>query len=1049
MKKNLKKVISAVIALSVSVSSIAMAATKEFTDVASTANYAQAVNTLAALGVIAGYEDGTFKPENNITRAEVSTMVVAALNRSQDAAGAKGTTKFPDMNNEAKAWATGFVNIGVSEGFISGYDDGTFKPDNNVTYAEIVSMLVRVAGYGRYAEYLGGWPNGYLSVGNDKGITKGVSGAQDAAVSRADVAMLIYNTLLEVPIVESTTLTTDSNGNLVPEMTIMDGKGDREYKTLLTQKHNAYYVEGYVSKTHRSDPSIDADEVEFTIEYTENYDDSDIVVKRNSTGTSPTDTIYVGDTVAASHLFTYSNAIVKIDEDGDPTFVSFIPSGKNKIETFSATLVDDADAEIKVASNGYVKFYANKDASKSTKYNLTDISKVKFLVNGVEVTTDTLDANFEKYVVKNQSGTVQLIDQYTNASRADGKYDIISVTYYGTAKVSGVTLSTGRIAFEDHDKLASSLTLDPEDDDLVYDIYYNGEKVALSAIQTGDVLSVAYDVTEPTPSDSEFFEIHISRDTAVGKFTGKNDDDKEVIVGGKAYEFVQGWDAMKNELNLSDEYTLSLDAFGRIFAYELLTSSAKLAIIDKYSKAPSDDYNRALLYTVDGSVKNLEVDTSKVTFNGKTGTAVNAELDSFVYTSTGKKQPIEKRVVEYKISTTTGRIISLTEAGKGREELNASFRASSNSLGSIKLTDATKVIDAIDYTADLAKNKIPTYSQLSLSSVAGFADGNSYTAYSFGTRNTDGTYPLVIVTDGSGNYNAETVLAVVTKTPNEIDKDGESVYSIEALSSDADGRAAAVTLYANDDVEVNGLNLKDGDDKPITATPLNLNKGDVIVFVKDGTGNLKQIDVLTTAATVGTAADNDRYNTILSKALAGPLAITIPSDNVNWSTEWSEYEAQAKLQTAEAYVSNKDIVQFVYGPIVDKKASYFSIASVGTTAKDATYTDNKGVSVPYSEKKYTNKNTEAKATVPGVLEVAVSSATRVYVLDLTKTNERTNMSAGLASDIMNTSIANSDLYNSGDIIPWDNIKSSVAVNFAFAKVVRGDATDVYVIIGKI
>ena len=74
MKKNLKKVISAVIALTVSASSAAFAA-PNFSDVADTASYAQAVNTLAALGVIKGYEDGSFKPDNNITRAEAVTLL--------------------------------------------------------------------------------------------------------------------------------------------------------------------------------------------------------------------------------------------------------------------------------------------------------------------------------------------------------------------------------------------------------------------------------------------------------------------------------------------------------------------------------------------------------------------------------------------------------------------------------------------------------------------------------------------------------------------------------------------------------------------------------------------------------------------------------------------------------------------------------------------------------------------------------------------------------------------------------------------------------------
>jgi hypothetical protein len=61
-------------------------------------------------------------------------------------------------------------------------------------------------------------------------------------------------------------LTTDRDGNLVPEMTIMDGKNGNQYKTMLTEKHDAYYVEGYVSNTNRTNSAkFDADEVEFTI----------------------------------------------------------------------------------------------------------------------------------------------------------------------------------------------------------------------------------------------------------------------------------------------------------------------------------------------------------------------------------------------------------------------------------------------------------------------------------------------------------------------------------------------------------------------------------------------------------------------------------------------------------------------------------------------------------------------------------------------------------------------------------------------------------------
>jgi hypothetical protein len=340
MKKNLKKVISAVIAFALTASTAAFAA-PSFTDVADTADYAQAVSTLASLGIINGYEDGSFKPDNQITRAEVSVMIVAAINRTADAEGQKGNTPFADMNNEAYNWASGFVNVAVSEKIIAGFEDGSFGPAKNVTYAQVAKMLVCAAGYGDYAEYLGGWPNGYLSVASDKGITAGVSAGQDEAVTRAQVAKMIYNTL-DVPMVASNGFViSETTGTVVPSLKIMDGKEGRYYQTILTQKHQAYVVEGYVSNTNRTNAATcDGDEVEFTIQYTENYNDSEFVKQKNSDTADSAEIILVGDTDAADYLLTYAKAIVKFNEDDDAEFVCFIPSGKNKTVSFDASFID-------------------------------------------------------------------------------------------------------------------------------------------------------------------------------------------------------------------------------------------------------------------------------------------------------------------------------------------------------------------------------------------------------------------------------------------------------------------------------------------------------------------------------------------------------------------------------------------------------------------------------------------------------------------------------------------------------------------------------------
>ena len=1068
MKKNLKKVISAVIALALSVTSVAMAAPK-FSDVAETASYAQAVEVLGALGVISGYEDGTFKPDNNITRAEVATMVVAALNRSADADGAKGTTKFDDMNVDAKAWATGFVNIGVQEGFISGYEDGSFKPDNNVTFAEMVSMLVRVAGYGRYAEYLGGWKTGYLSVGNDYGITKGVACAEDVAVTRGQDAQMIYNTLVDVPMVKSTTLTTDSNGNLVPEMTIMNGKGDADYETLLTEKHNAYYVEGKVTATNKSTSgSLDADQVNFLVEYTENFDDSEVVIKKGQTVTvnetvggvtqavtkAKTHNIqkaYIGDTAAADYFMTYSSAIVKIDDYDDVHFVWFAPSGKNDIIEFDATLIDDDDytASKTVYSDAgvlnakpYVRFFETKDAAKSQKYELE--TGFQLYVNGVFTTANK--ANFEKYVVNNTVGTITLIDAY----KTDGEYDYIFVTYYGTAKVDSENAANGRIGFksamETNNRM--NLVLDPEDDDITYSIEYNGEEIEVSALQKDDVLSIAYDVnaTAPAFQNSTFYEIHVSRDKVEGKYAGKKDLDEVVSVGGKDYEYVGAYSSLVNDpsFKMSDEYTLYLDVFGRIYDFETLASAEKYAILDKYVKLSSDDYYRATLYTTDGVGKALEVDTTKVVGPaGETGAAVDAAWAAVVETS-GVKTAVNTRVVKYKVSTSSGRITymellspeetSITVipgvGGAASTTKMDEFDAYRNSIGSIVMSDATNIVDAIEYTDMLGKGKKVSYSDLKLGSLSSFVDRSEYGAYAFGTANSDGSYPFVLVVDGKGYYTTETQLAVVTEYAGlGVDENNEEVYKFTALYNGEE-----IEFAATDDADVYGFAAGTTID-----TANLLVKGDVIAFVQGADEKVTEISRVVSAAALGL---DSGYDAVWTKAMTNAVegAIYLPDSGV-FSTDYATYG------------KDDEWAVLTYGPIIEKTSNSFRIGTVSavTTLQDGSgnnlYIDGTGAAATaafYGVDKTDKTQYE---------DIKVTDETIVYTWDYNyaKNAQLCDSNAG-AGAIVATQIGDAALYNNKSIIPFGTtagVKNETATtNFAFAKGVDGYATEVFVILAK-
>ena len=94
-----------------------------------------AVSTLSNAGIIAGYEDGSFRPNGYITRAEFATIAARFFDVTYN-----GKDLFPDISGH---WAKDYINQAANKGFVNGYEDGTFKPDRNITRAETVTLVNR------------------------------------------------------------------------------------------------------------------------------------------------------------------------------------------------------------------------------------------------------------------------------------------------------------------------------------------------------------------------------------------------------------------------------------------------------------------------------------------------------------------------------------------------------------------------------------------------------------------------------------------------------------------------------------------------------------------------------------------------------------------------------------------------------------------------------------------------------------------------------------------------------------------------------------------
>ena len=191
MKKLLAMVLALVMTLSLAVSANAFKDDKSISD-----DYAEAVAVLNGMGVFKGYEDGSFKPQGDITRAEVSAIVYRVY--TQDVKDAKASmyatyNKFSDM--AGAGWAQGYIGYCANASLVKGYPDGTFKPSGKVTGYEVLAMILRAVGYDKNNEFSGAdWALHVAQTAQQLGVLDNVAKTTDlnAPASRELVAELLF-----------------------------------------------------------------------------------------------------------------------------------------------------------------------------------------------------------------------------------------------------------------------------------------------------------------------------------------------------------------------------------------------------------------------------------------------------------------------------------------------------------------------------------------------------------------------------------------------------------------------------------------------------------------------------------------------------------------------------------------------------------------------------------------------------------------------------------------------------------------------------------------
>ena len=173
---------------------------KEAGRVARTTNYtvgglAVSTEKVSQPAYIAGFPDGTFKPGKEVTRAEAVRMFVKLVNNGAELPK-NPTTSFKDANN---AWYSDEINYAVAKGFIKGYSDGTFKPNQAITRAEFAQMISTFVkngypGTGSFKDVKGHWASDAISAlygnKNIKGYGDGTF-KPDQKLTRAEAVTIL------------------------------------------------------------------------------------------------------------------------------------------------------------------------------------------------------------------------------------------------------------------------------------------------------------------------------------------------------------------------------------------------------------------------------------------------------------------------------------------------------------------------------------------------------------------------------------------------------------------------------------------------------------------------------------------------------------------------------------------------------------------------------------------------------------------------------------------------------------------------------------------
>ena len=185
MKFPMRKKLSALLAAALAVSMLTLPA--------GAVSQSTALETIQALGILAGDSQGNLNLSSAVTRAEFVTMMTAASSYKDTVGSGYGVSLFKDV--KSSHWASEYIRLAVEQNWMTGYTDGTFRPGRTITLEEACTALLRLLGYDA-STLAGSFPTAQLSKAGAVGLLDDVTAKQGQTLTRQDCVTLFYHLLL-------------------------------------------------------------------------------------------------------------------------------------------------------------------------------------------------------------------------------------------------------------------------------------------------------------------------------------------------------------------------------------------------------------------------------------------------------------------------------------------------------------------------------------------------------------------------------------------------------------------------------------------------------------------------------------------------------------------------------------------------------------------------------------------------------------------------------------------------------------------------------------